>query len=229
MLTSVLGTSADFVIPPQMQVRIDYLRQQPTLKSRVEAIDLLVQKLRDFAFTPLGTALEKSELTSEQIEKLSRNSRGLITMTDLLRHPVFSEGYSLGLSIANGEYRMLSERMNLMTWHDSYPEFGIDWKANDNHTELFMEKLTVTEKPVVFFIPNRILTHEKAGFTKKELQWLLDRPQKMRHVLYVFGAYDFLNAEIEALRVAAGFSRDELCALVMRALGHGFSTCEQSI
>lgn len=215
--------SGEFPIPGPIQRRIHYLRTSGNNadSESVAAFDLLIQKLQQVLRPKnLENEIAKSELSPQALESMKKHSLGFATMPEALNLSTVREGYALGYVDKLSPYPMLNERMGLTNWDYAYHEFNIDWQRQRNHTELFMDKVTSQNKPVVFFVPNKVLTHPDAGVTKKEMEWLLRHPERMKNVKFVFGAYDSITPEMEKLRYAAGLSTDELRALYMRAIGH---------
>lgn len=216
-----VSTAHAYVIPPALESQFRELRKLPDQKARVGAFDHLVADLGSIQFDSLEDSLAASELTAPVIQLLRQRSAGVIGGAEFLRRGSVSiaGGYSLGLSGQKGQYEMLSERGELIAWPEAYDQFEIDWKRIKNHTEIFLTRITDSGLPIVFFVPARVLTHPKAGVTKREFEWLLAHPDRLAKMLFVFGGYGFVTPSREQLRMDAGMSEDEFRALVTRALG----------
>lgn len=212
---------APLEIPASIKNRIDYLRRSPNSRDeqRVASFDTLVKKL-EHVRDPLDfkAATDRSELNRNDLQTMRVASAGFASAKDSLDDSSLKGGYALGFSEYGSFYPMYSERMGLVDWPTAYRKLGIDWQADANHTEHFMNAITKEgQPPIVFFVPDKVFTHPKSNVTAKELRWLLDHPEKLKNVTFLFGAYD--SEEMEFLRKEAGISQDEFRALFMRALG----------
>jgi hypothetical protein len=72
---------------------------------------------------------------------------------------------------------------------DAYKEFFGDFKENSE----FMPRLTEKDRKIVFIVPRQLMDHPCAGATKKEMRWLLDQPENMGKIDFVFGAYEAIS------------------------------------
>ncbi|MBI3549974.1 MAG: hypothetical protein HY078_13130 [Elusimicrobia bacterium] len=227
-LSAAPALAASFSVPPALVEQMGRLRGSPQFAERVQAFDALVDRLGRLTFAPLEEAIRGSRIDARRVEAMRKEAKGVIGVQELLRRRDVEGGYSLGLSLARGEYAMLSERMDLTPWAQAYARFGIDWRSEPNHTAIFLEKIRASQKPIVMLVPAGMSRHPNS-VTTREFDWFFQGPERMRTTLFVFGAYSFLTPEMEALRVKAGISRDAFRALVMRALGHGPSSWEQGL
>jgi len=137
----------------------------------------------------LAASLGKSDLTDEQIRLLQKRSRGVMTIYEFLEkhRDAARGGYSLGLSDYMRLYQSVSLACGLV---DSETVYGRMFQRRDARTLEFMPQITSEGKPVVFFVPNDVFSHHEAGVTRDELQWLLDNPDRLKDVYFVFGLYD---------------------------------------
>jgi hypothetical protein len=149
----------------------------------------------------------QSELTAEQIESIEKNAaRGVESAEAFLKEePLEKGGYVLGIS-GEGRHAEFAEATGLTPFNEAYIElFGRPYPVR---TPEFLEALTDSGETVVFLVPPKALTHEKAKVTKEELEWLFDNPERMKSIRFVFGAYDLPEVKRpfpvadDALRVA---------------------------
>lgn len=128
------------------------------------------------------------------VEEIRKHSKGVMTAYDFLSMMgKLHSGYILGVAGAQDTFNVFSEMSGLKPWSVSYREFGIPW-SEPEHTRIFMENITRTERPIVFLVPNEYSTHPRAKLTRDEMDWLLAAPQeRMKNVYFVFGAYDLIS------------------------------------
>lgn len=212
--------------PPAIAKRMARLQQEP-LKYEVEikATALLIERLENLQVPSLEQGLKSSGLSKSEIQKLKNAGSKFSALDKIIETSWHPETYSLGMGTDLNHYAMLLERTGLLHWEQAYVKVGIDWRDYDRqnleHTTVFMDQITKHKEidRLVMFIPNNVMTHPSAGYTKKELQWLMRNPDRLKKVIFVFGLYDVITPEMNELREAAGFSRDEFKALFLRALG----------
>lgn len=218
-----------FSIPEPITATINLLRKDPSQNQRVEAFDKLITQLESLSFSPINQALERSDLDPTTLEIIAKRSKGLFTVDEILTMPEVIGGFSLGLSAIEGQYELLSERINVTTWSPAYANFDIDWRKEKNHTALFLEQVTLTNKAVVFMLPNALVAYNKPSITKNEFTWFMNNPHKMKNVYFVLGAYEMITPGIKKLVQEAGISQDMFRALFMRALGAESSDYDQAL
>lgn len=221
--------AGNIILPSAIAKKINSFRNlpDPEAKERLAKIEILIGKLEKFSLPSITEGGNKSDLmNTAELEFLKKYSRGIVSLTELHSLPI-SGGFSLGLSARSGIYEMLSERLELNPWTSAYPEFGIDWHKVKNHTEVFLARVQATDKPVVFFLPNKTISYPGKSVTVDELKWFLKSADRLKNVYFVFGAYDMITSELEAERNEAGLSSDEFRALFLRALGATTSSYDQ--
>ncbi|MFC1594528.1 NUDIX domain-containing protein, partial [Candidatus Omnitrophota bacterium] len=131
--------------------------------------------------------LRGSKLSSREIAQLVEHAQGVMTFYEFLiwletlpRSEEFL-GYSLGREVTL--YWVLSKFSGLMTWR----------KAISKHFEgryqlsALLQKINSLGKPVIFFVPQNAGEYRNS-VTTQEITWLLDHPEHMSNVYFVFGA-----------------------------------------
>ncbi|WP_413577985.1 hypothetical protein ACLVWU_05650 [Bdellovibrio sp. HCB290] len=223
------SAAGKFTVPEPITKEIDSYRGNPKLAPRAEAFDQLVLLMENLYSPSLEDAIKASDLDAKTIQFITDHSRGLFPIGALLAQKPVESGYSLGLSAKEGQYEMLSERMNFTAWSEAYAGFGIDWKKEKNHTAIFLEKVTATNKPVVFLLPNTLVKYNQPSITKNEFTWLMNNPGKMKNVFFFLGGYELITEEMKNLADQAGLSNDMFRALFMRALGAESSNYDEAL
>jgi hypothetical protein len=210
-----------FILPPKIAMQLETFKNMPGLaaKNRVLKIEALIAKLK-FLTLPndVASLIDSDLVNTKALDVIKKHSRGVVSLADLKSLPI-ATGFSLGLSARSGIYEILSERFHLKPWTLAYPEFQIDWHKVKNHTEVFLNRVQATEKPVVFFLPQQTLSYTGTSITVDELKWYLQDEARLKNVYFVFGAYDLITPDLEKAREEAGYSTDEFRALFLRALG----------
>lgn len=210
-----------FNVPAEIQSSFEFLSSRPGNEGRVKAFNRLISLLSQGPnFLSDEDALLDHDLSPEQLEILQQKSKGVLSINQL--HHVrdkIKNGYSLGFSKKNRIYPMLSELYQMNPWQVGYEEAGIDWDRNINHTHEYLTYLSTRTTPIVFFVPPNINFYEGTSVTRDEFLWYLRHPSKMSNVIFVFGAYSLITAEMISLREEAGLSEDMFTSLFMRALG----------
>lgn len=164
----------------------------------------------------LETELTKSELKPEQLNMLRNHSKGVMTIYDFLQTLSQSTrgGYSLGLTNYMDIYEALSKGCDLTKWMDAYIKLFGD---KNERTGKFLDHITAEGKPIVFFVPGNIFTHGAAGVTRREMEWLMAHPERMKNVYFVFGAYSTIS---EADFIAQRLPQEESVALIADMFNH---------
>lgn len=134
----------------------------------------------------LNISIQESELNSRHINLIKSHSRGVIHYDDLNQLSI-KKGYVLGIYGKHEEYSQVVSQLKLTSWEEAYKVFGIGF-GEFRHTEKFMETLTRQELPIIFLIPSRLWSHPEGVVTKREVWWLLENPEKMSNVIFVFGS-----------------------------------------
>lgn len=101
--------------------------------------------------------------------------------------------FVLGLSISAQEApeTIVAMSQGLNYW-DSYGAVGVS-PCGVTNTDKFMERITDTGRPIVFVVPSRLYSYPIGGITRREMEWLMDNPDKANNVFLVFGAYDLID------------------------------------
>ncbi|PCI35863.1 MAG: hypothetical protein COB53_10645 [Elusimicrobia bacterium] len=154
----------------------------PVFRTPVSRVPLLVSA----PTLDLAAASELSPLHLDLIQ--THSARGIENASEFLQHePLERGGYLLGIS-GNGRHNEFAEATGLTPFVETYIEiFG---RPRTVRTPEFLDFLTRSGEEVVFLIPPKALTHEKANISKEELEWLFDNRERMKSVRFVFGAYD---------------------------------------
>lgn len=85
----------------------------------------------------------------------------------------------------------LREKFSLRSFADKYQELAIEVEGNANHTNQFLTALIDNQTPVVFLVPPRLMSHEKAGVTKEEFEFLISNTSRLKNIYFIFGSYYF--------------------------------------
>jgi hypothetical protein len=149
---------------------------------------------------PLEELVRASGLSQEQFEILQKNGKAVMDVEDFLRiREGLGQGYLLAKDKMNYSSEFFSNRMGLRHWYDGYDNVGMRmrWKHPDPsyHTPEFLTKITDTGEPIVFLVPPGIMDGTE-GFTRAEMRWVLENPDRLKNMYFVFGAYDFLPKEV---------------------------------
>ncbi|MBI4919225.1 protein kinase family protein, partial [archaeon] len=143
--------------------------------------------------TSLEQELSLSGLNSEQIRLLRTESSGVIDVEEYLqRIPEFKGDYGLGITNYRYAYVALTKLGGLVDWEEAYQDF---FGNTEPKTGQFMNRLTSSDKKTVFFVPRNVFGYLDYSITKSELYWLLENPERMKNVVFVFGAYDLIPQE----------------------------------
>lgn len=142
----------------------------------------------------LEEEMGKCGLTPENIETIKHYSAGASDITDFLIRSASvklpKESTIIGLNhkdIIPG----VKEALNCEDYLDAYERIFQCFTARDD----FLEKLTEEQRPVIFLVPHKLLG-PKRGVTAQEMEWLLDHPESMANVHFVFRAYKTYSAKI---------------------------------
>lgn len=166
-------------------------------------------------FAPsLEDSVHRSGLTESQSQLIQQHSAGLMNFKDFLPFWTTAQGYLLGLS--HIMYNAVASPRGLLHWADGYPKHRIYPKAIDR-TEKYMNAITSTNEVIVFLVPTALMTRE--SITQEEMNWLLVQPQeRMRNVIFVFGAYDFFSETEMQEILSRGFRNENEIRIHLREL-----------
>lgn len=159
----------------------------------------LGQPYRRLPQPPMEELVKATGLSPEQFELLKANGKGVMGIEGFLKiRESLGQGYLLAKDGMNQTSQIFSNRLGLRHWIDGYDNVGMRmrWKHPDPayHTPEFLTKITDTGEPIVFLVPPGIM-HGTEGFTRAEMRWVLDHPERLKNMYFVFGAYDFLPKE----------------------------------
>ena len=159
----------------------------------------LQNELNKIRFTPLVESLALSGLSSRQLGVLQQKARAVVDVEGFMAQPPLNPGYILGLTRVGSlsVYTVFAEAKDLKRWPTAYFDFAID--TSPRNTNEFMTAITSTNDPIVFLVPNRVFDRNFRGVTAHELRWLLNRPESLGSITFVFGAYDWVHPELLAL------------------------------
>lgn len=159
--------------------------------------------------------LIKSDLSAQELDYLGRYSKGLYFVGEFTRlfknkrDQVGQLGYSLGLDnyvdwVGRRPYYEISRELRLKCWKEGYRKHGLDWKGVTGEclrslVNVYLEKITNDNEPVVFFIPSNIRSHPRKGVTSWELDWYLktENKDRLRDTYFVFGLYERAISHID--------------------------------
>ena len=216
-------------VPAPIREQMALLRKDARYADRVAAYDKLIYELTHLRYENRDVCLARTDLDAKTLNVMLANSRGVYTVEDILKRPFVKGGYSLGLSAVAGIYPMFSERLGLSPWMTAYPELDVDWEKIVDHTPVFLSRVEATSRPVVFFLPNKLLTFGRASITLGEFEWYMAKPSRMKNVFFVVGSYDLITTETHGLAEKAGLSESAFRALFMRAVGASTSQYDQDL
>jgi hypothetical protein len=179
-----------------------FLLALPGLASAAEcppAFSTLAPSHKRLPQPPLEKLVEATGLSLEQFEFLRANGKEVMDIEGFLEiREGLGQGYLLAKDGMNQTSQIFSNRMGLRHWIDGYDNVGMRmrWKHPDPayHTPEFLAKITETGEPIVFLVPPGIMDGTE-GFTRAEMRWVLEHPDRLRNMYFVFGAYDFLPKE----------------------------------
>jgi hypothetical protein len=179
-----------------------FLLALPGLASAAEcppAFSTLAQGHKRLPQPPLAELVKATGLSPEQFELLRANGKGVMDIEGFLKiREGLGQGYLLAKDSMNQTSQIFSNRMGLRHWFDGYDNVGMRmrWKHPDPayHTPEFLTKITETGEPIVFLVPPGIMDGTE-GFTRAEMRWVLEHPERLKDMYFVFGAYDFLPKE----------------------------------
>lgn len=134
----------------------------------------------------LKNEMKKSGLTDKEIAIIEKNSAGVHKAVDFLQNTKVDENaVIIGLNhkdVVNG----LSESLKCKYYMDAYDELFHDFSYNEE----FIKKLPDAYDQIVFLVPQNLLKYDNGnGCTASEMKYLLDNPEKMKNVHFVFSAY----------------------------------------
>lgn len=141
----------------------------------------------------LAEEIAKSGVTPDQLAKMREHFSSFIDIYDLILSPP-ERGVLLGVMGNSDLYSAVKAATGLTSWDEAYDKFGIGF-GESQHTDKFMTTLVNQEDPIIFLIPKNIWSHPHGIHTKKELWWLLQNPEKMKNVIFVFGVLDVLDQD----------------------------------
>lgn len=124
-----------------------------------------------------------------------------ITINDFLENPPQEAygAYALGLSQSTGDiYNQIAKNFNMLDWQSAYKKhFGATWHQKTGEPDItnrFMQNITGDEPYIVFFLPNDATTkREKQKYTREEIEYLIQNPDKLAKVIFVLGSYDLME------------------------------------
>ncbi len=134
---------------------------------------------------------------------LSSNQIETLTVIEFVRQYASNSnlrgGYALGYSEDIAQtYDIYCALFGLVRWESAYYEHNLSYVNNSNTPE-FLEAISNTNKPIVFFLPAGLSSSnpddQYLGVTYRECQWLLEKIQSgypTRQVILVLDAYDYL-------------------------------------
>lgn len=150
--------------------------------------------------TEIDKGIAASDLTNAQIELMQTHSAEMLSFTEFLKRNVAAESYVYVLSISTYHqpiyhsiyFALLHASKNFIHWFDAYEQLRV---PIEDHSKEFMEKLTKTGSlPIYFVVPDNVLTGlGEKSYTRNEMKWLLEHPQRMANVHFVFGARQIMS------------------------------------
>jgi len=139
---------------------------------------------------PLDQLMKNTGLESHAA-LLKEHGKAVMDARAFLKDPVRkAKGFLLATDGLNYTHEFFSSSTGLRHWSRGYREMGIHPKAI--RTAEFMGKITETGEPIVFLVPPNIKNYP---ITNNEMQWLLENPDRMKNVTFVFGAYELIPPE----------------------------------
>ncbi|MDE2025098.1 MAG: hypothetical protein KGJ07_01240 [Patescibacteria group bacterium] len=149
-------------------------------------------------------AILRVGLSHAQRRLIVQNSRGFLGVTDFLKywvqHPEKHQDGGFALGIDDGldkAHSLAATTLGLLPWRDAYKIFSVNPKS-EGHCDVFMERLTKTDRPIVFFLPPHVFNYFQEDVqyeTRDELRWFLRNPATARNTFFVAGLYDMANID----------------------------------
>ncbi len=148
----------------------------------------------------LLNAIEASSLEIEHINLIIENSAGILLFNDFLEnHPIPTNSPAIVLGTSHPTpkisqkiyfslyHAILLVKKQIPHWHSVYQWLGLH--PTQSTSNQFMEELLKKNRPIYFIVPDQILIDFKpTSYTRQEIEWLLNHPQKLKQVYFVFGA-----------------------------------------
>ena len=153
----------------------------------------------------LDAELRAAGVSLEQEAFIRQHGGQILSVYDFLGKADSAElrgAYSLGSDDPAGLYQGLTARARLKPWKTAY--LSLYESRSIARTTDFLKQITSKDqgKPIVFFVPRHPAGEYR--FTQEELQWLLEHPDAIKRVRFVFGAYDFISkSDLAASGLAA--------------------------
>ncbi|MDD3374565.1 MAG: response regulator [Candidatus Omnitrophica bacterium] len=139
-------------------------------------------------------------LGAEKMKLMVEKSKGVMSIYDFIKIWMVKSkktlgGYSLGIN--EESYFGFCDLAGLTNHYEGYKEMEITFFGNPDHR--YIQKISATGKPIVFFIPKNIFTYSDnyAQHTKTEMRYLLENFSYLENVYFVFGAYEIIPQEYE--------------------------------
>jgi|GEM_PF-3423504 len=158
--------------------------------------DKLALKFLDKTWN-LTQEMNDTGLKSDDIDLIKKHSKGTYLLPEFLQNiKVAQNATVIGLnhkSIIDG----LTPNLECEDYMDAYKRIFNDFKRNPD----FLNKLTAEKHEIVFVVPHKLFG-DKEGVTGEEMRWLLDNPDAMENVHFVFSAYKtYSNKEINLIEL----------------------------
>jgi hypothetical protein len=145
---------------------------------------------------PLGSEMRKVGLSQTQIMQLRAHSI-LIGADDDFSwcHPKEkTPGLKVLIGIDESRFNTYKNvwkkcENELIDWREGNQHAGVSWKSNADSNK-FLDFYTKGGDQIFFLVPPQLLLDNRSKWTREELEYFLNRPEKSKNVTFIFGAYD---------------------------------------
>lgn len=155
-------------------------------KEGMRVADLFHENLQNITLKNV----EQAGLTLKEIALIQSNAASFLRFDKFIQEFSIEQGHVATLlgTALNELIFDLKTIIPSRDYLDAYHQLTGQLIAN---TPLFMEKLVQEGEPVIMFIPYDL---SKASVTHGEIQWLIQHPDAMKNIHFVYGAYDALKS-----------------------------------
>jgi hypothetical protein len=180
----------------------------------------------------LDAAIVSSGLTADDVKALEAAGAKFETVYDFAKQRATGDAkpspehmVGVGLYIQKDDIVKLAldQAANVVQWDAAYYEMGMQPFNTklENHTQVFLEMVTSRDVNVTFFVPDNLMNDPNGKFTKKEMHWFLENPERAKNVTFVFGAEQALDFD-QYRKLAMSYSdHNQMWGAIVSALKQG--------
>jgi hypothetical protein len=207
--------------------KIESLKKEILVCEKSQLKELAAKKGDEAALTYVNKSwdvedfIRQSGLSQAQAQLIKNKSAGIWDLlTFLKKHPSISENTTVIGHNRKNIIQALSQTLNCEYYMDFYLRV---FKSPIARAD-FMEKLTDQNTPIIFLVPRHLLggVKHREGITAGEMRWLLDHPEKLPLVHFVFAAYKaYSQVPLRSLNLSdkqLDFLKDEVSVRVFKQI-----------